>query len=332
MKKILFETTALLYFVIAAAAISILCATALRVDREEREIRAVEFIYGAGADGIEIPVDKTFSESAYGAAEQAYLLKDGNYLIQSTGYNGFKNGTVTLWTALACTGNAADGTLIFHGIKNVTMDSSRKQSYIFRVKNAFYSEFTLHDEEVLQGKRFSASRDGNIYNLAAGASHSSAAINNAVNAALVWFERQILQKEQGEKYAFETFIDLEKTSALVSENNIEYRIVTKPNSPARAFTLSIRVKDCVITAYEIIENGSTSDKYTSLMPQKVKDGTLFIGKSRESVLSLLTEDGALSGADKTLETGATRSTLSCVRAAAFALSNYELILHEGEIK
>lgn len=331
-KQILFETTALLFFVIAAASLAILCATALRVNGAERETRAVEFVYGKGADGRAVSVNEDLAESVYGTAEKAYLLGDGNYLVKSTGLGGFKSGTVSVWTAFACTGNASDDTLIFHGIKSVTIDSNSKQSYISRVKQSFFREFTLHDEEILQGKRFSSFRDGGVYNLTTGASYSSAAIDNAVNAAIVWFEKQILQTERGEKYAFEAFIDLEKSEAAVSENKVEYRLVTKPNSPARSFTLAICVQNGIISDYEIIENGSTGDKYIALMPQSVKDGTRFIGKDRESVLALLTENGELSGTDTTLETGATKSALSCLRAAAFALSNYEPILREGGMR
>lgn len=329
-KQKLFEYSALLCLVVLAASILLLCAIPLRVKSEERAARTVEFAYARGASAREIGLTPELIQNEFGSVERAYLLDDGNYLIKSTGSGGFKSGSVTVWTALACTGSEADGTLTFHGIKHVSYHSDEKQSYLTRVKTAFYDEFTGHDSEVLSGKRFTPfhGSDG-IYNLATGASYSSAAINNAVNAAIVWFEKQILKKEDIQKYAFESFIDLESSRVTLTDGALEFELITKPNSPARAFALKICVQGEKITCFEILENGSTSEKYESLMPQGVKDGSYFIGKEKAEILALLSEEGALSEAGTTLATGATKSTLSCVRAVAFALANAELILQNG---
>lgn len=331
-KQKLFEYSALVCLVVLAASILLLCAIPLRVKKEERAARAVEFAYARGARAQEITPIPELGKNEYGSIERAYLLDDGNYLVKSTGEGGFKSGSVTVWTALACTGSEADGSLTFHGIKRVSYHSDERQSYLTRVKSNFYTEFTLHDSEVLNGKRFTSflGSDG-IYNLATGASYSSAAIDNAVNAAITWFEKQVLKKEETRKYAFESFIDLESSRVTLADGTLEFELVTKPNSPARAFTLKIGVANGKITRYEILENGSTGEKYESLMPQGIKDGSNFIGKDKAEILALLTEEGALSGAGEGLMTGATKSTLSCIRAIAFALANEELILQNGGV-
>jgi len=295
----------------------------------EREAQTVSALYGKNVPFQEIKM--TENVSRFGTAEKAYALEGGDLLILATGKGGYKDGTVSVWTVLACTGSLKDGTLELHGVKSVTPQSDLKQSFLVHVKKKFYREFTLHDKEVLAGKYFAAEAGpGEISNLSTGATLSSAAACNAVNAALVWFENYT-GKNKPQKYAFGEFIDLAASAATVNGTAVSYRLSVKGNSPARAFVISVTVSDGAITQYTIETNGSTADKYAALMPQEVKDGSLFCNKTETQIRELLGENGALSPASGLLETGATRSTESAVRAAAFAVCNYALVLEEGGI-
>ena len=303
----------------------------LHVSEEERLARAITEVYGeAIALREEIALTPEQARNAYGEIQACYLLSDGNYLFQSTGVGGFKNGTVTLWTALECEGAHKDGTLRWSGVKKVVFESSVKQSYIDKTA-AMYKTFTMHNRQIVNGALFSTEATGSdILNLATGATMSSAATCNAVNATLVCFQEVFLGVQND--YLYQNYIDLAASSATVSGDTVSYALAVKGNSPARTFAINIRVTDGAITFYEIVQNGSTSEKYLNNMPDSIKDGSLFLGKNASEITALLNETGALAEASGLLSTGATRSVESCVRAAAFAVCNYEAITERGGLQ
>ncbi len=298
----------------------------LYVSAEERLARTLTKIYGKSIDATEQTVNEEHRTNAYGEVELVYLLEDGNFLIKSTGNGGFKNGKVTLWTVLDCS-PSADGDTQWNGVGKVVYESNIKQSYISKT-SGMYSEFTLHNGELLQGALFTTDKGGDdITNITAGASMSSAAINNAVNAAIVYFRNVYLGAEN--KYLYEDYIDVKNSTATVGEGKIDYALTVKGNSPAKQFLIDITVENGIITAYEIKTNGSSPASYADKMPAEVKDGTLFVGKDEAQIKALLTDKGALTTESGLLSSGATRSTESCVRAAAFAVCNYALVLGQG---
>ena len=124
------------------------------------------------------------------------------------------------------------------------------------------------------------------------------------------------------------YIDTDNTSYTTSGDSVTFNIVTTEYSRAGAFTIKVTVGEGgVITAYEIVENGSTPPSFADRMPENVKDGTLFVGKDESGMLEVFSENGMTpDGVDDTLSTGATQSNFLCTYGALFALSNYEAIL------
>lgn len=301
----------------------------LYVSAEERLARTIAKVYGEQVEATEQAISEDHRANAYGEIELVYLVKDGDILIKSTGTGGFKGGTVTLWTAFDCT-QSPDGKTKWEGIGKVVYESNIKQTYISKT-SGMYAAFTLHNDELLNGALFTTDKSGNdITNITTGASMSSAAINNAVNAAIVYLRSVYLGAEQN--YLYEDYIDLANSTVTVGEGKIDYGLTVKSNSPAKQFLIDITVEDGTITAYEIKTNGSTAQKYIDRMPEEIKNGTAFLGKNETQIKALLSDKGALTPDSGLLSTGATRSVESCVRAAAFAVCNYALIFSQGGLE
>lgn len=144
----------------------------LAVTPEEKFNRAINKIYGKAVKTETISDIKSFNEtSPNGSIEEAYKVKeDGNFLIKSTGYGGYDNGTVTCWVVVVVNGGAVKG------IDKVIIDSNKAQSYIDRVGDKALSQFSELYE------------DGIVYtpSLITGATVTGTknAICNAVNTAL----------------------------------------------------------------------------------------------------------------------------------------------------
>ena len=96
----------------------------LAVTPEEKFNRAINKIYGKAVKTETISDIKSFNEtSPNGSIEEAYKVKeDGNFLIKSTGYGGYDNGTVTCWVVVVVNGGAVKG------IDKVIIDSNKAQS------------------------------------------------------------------------------------------------------------------------------------------------------------------------------------------------------------
>ncbi|MDE5897375.1 MAG: hypothetical protein K2H43_06150 [Clostridia bacterium] len=188
--------TVLLCIVLVSGALLAIFNDLLYVSAEERFARTLSKIYGKEVATTELAPSKT--EYSSGTVDAAYLVDDGNYLVQTTGNNGYSNGTVTLWTVFSCDGSKQDGTLAWKGIEKVVYESNTKQSYVSKIKQKYYTGFTVHNEELLAGGKFTAEAiagGGDIYHVSTGASRSSAAICNAVNTALAYFRAEILGGE-----------------------------------------------------------------------------------------------------------------------------------------
>ncbi len=174
----------------------------LKVTEGERLQRAISAIYGGeevtiyGDDAanpvtadIDEPVDLTKNTKI--AMDNADILAaykiefaDGglNYLVQSQGKGGFSGGSVTCWIAI----NVENGKVA--GIDKVNIASNVNQSFISRITDAFLNGFT---EDYADGVKFSSDKGSPDAHLVSGASKSSTAINNAVNAAVAFVENYL---------------------------------------------------------------------------------------------------------------------------------------------
>lgn len=156
----------------------------LYISEEEKTKNAIKKIYGSEMEYTEISINENHKENEYGNIESIYKFKDGNYLIKSTGKDGYKNGTVTVWVVASF-----DSVGAFDGIKAVSLESYEKQTLMSSFGNDFYSFYKndKNKDKILQGEYFSISeKEDTMQNVISGATKSSNAINNAVNACLLY--------------------------------------------------------------------------------------------------------------------------------------------------
>ena len=259
-----------------------------------------------------------------GSVNSAYYIEDdGNYLVNATGTGGFSGGTVTCWVVVAMN----DGSV--EGVDRVVIESNVGQSYISKVNR----------DDVLQQFEgtFSNGEEVSAWS-GTGATMSLTAIAGAVNTALSFAREELAENTVTDPlagYSYTNYINSYLTTVTKNGSDVYYSITTTAFAPAQAFTINVTVGEGgAITAYEIATNGSTSDRFIERMPEEVKDGTLYVGKNAEGVLSLLNlnDDGSFGSLNGNLvETGATYSNFLCTYAALFAAANYEYALeHAGQ--
>ena len=100
-----------------------------------------------------------------------YKLADGNYLVKATGFDGYQQGTVSVWAVA----RFADGKYV--GIDEVSIAGNEKQTLMSKFNAAFLDKFEGKGEEKFDF-------------VVSGATFSSKAINNAVNVITAYFNAQ----------------------------------------------------------------------------------------------------------------------------------------------
>ena len=157
----------------------------LYVTEEERTMRAIEKVYGEEMRYEELSFEADKLSNDYGTLSKVYLLENGNYLVQSTGGNGYKGGTITVWVVLT----VKDGA--FKGIEKVVLESYEKQTLMSKLT---YDVYSAHNDEITGDVYFTTSGDG-IKVLISGATLSTNALNNAVDCALQFAREVLFAKE-----------------------------------------------------------------------------------------------------------------------------------------
>ena len=97
----------LLAIVLVCGILLTICNSLFKVTDQERFDRVISQIYGKPVSTEEVELDELETKFDNGTINSAYKVKDdGNYLVNTTGKGGFRDGagTVTLWTVIACTG------------------------------------------------------------------------------------------------------------------------------------------------------------------------------------------------------------------------------------
>lgn len=159
----------------------------LAVSPETRTARAITKIYGeekeyatvldVDADNPEI--NKPIIFDGVGSVNKIYSVS-GDLLFQTTGYKGYKNGTVTLWIKAVKTNEK-------YSIEKVLLETSEKQTLMSKLTGEFYGGFNLTDvtEAYDSGSLFSATeKTAENYNPVSGATYSATAAANAVNCVI----------------------------------------------------------------------------------------------------------------------------------------------------
>lgn len=127
---------------------------------------------------------------------------------------------------------------------------------------------------------------------------------------------------------YKDLIDMDATDWEVEGDSVKYTIVTKDNSPANPFTINVTVgADKKISAFSITVNGSTEGFEDNMKPE-ILSGALFVGKSLDDLKATFSFEKAFPTEDSTeIQTGATKSNMLCLSAAAFATANYDYCLN-----
>ncbi len=180
----------LLVIALVAGGLLAILNDVLYVTEEERTMRAIEKVYGKEMNYQEKEYSSDQLVNDYGTLSKVYLLENGNYLVQATGGEGYKGGTITVWVVLT----ARDGA--FGGIEKVVLESYEKQTLMSKLT---YDVYSAHNDEITGDVYFTTGGDG-IKVLISGATYSTNALNNAVDCALQ-FAREVLFATEPEEVA-----------------------------------------------------------------------------------------------------------------------------------
>ena len=175
-------TCLLLIAVISGALLAIL-NDVLAVSPEMRTARAITKIYGEEKEyATVLDVDNGSEPIIYdgvGSVNKVYSVSS-DLLLQTTGYQGYKNGTVTLWIQVEKDGET-------YSIAKVLLENSEKQTLMSKLTGEFYDGFNLTDvtDAYVSGNFFSATENSATnYNPVSGATFSATAACNAVNCVI----------------------------------------------------------------------------------------------------------------------------------------------------
>ena len=146
----------------------------LYVSVEEEVNRAIKKIYGMEIGWEEVELNSEYSKNAeMGEINTVYFLEDGNYLMQSVGTNGYKNGTVTLWVVLSFEMGQ------IQSIEKISYASNTSQSLMSTFDADFYGRYIQN----FDGDYFDAT---DTQYVVGGATRTSRAITNSINMALYY--------------------------------------------------------------------------------------------------------------------------------------------------
>lgn len=156
----------------------------LSVSDEERTARAIQSIYGeaVGYEDLTASLDATYASNEYGSIDNLYKLENGALMFKSTGKDGYKGGTVSLWVVAQVDGNGD-----FVSFEKVVYAENSKQTLMSQFKQSTFDIYTVHNDKIAEGGYWWVTADdAHVSNLVSGATKSSQAVNNAINSALYY--------------------------------------------------------------------------------------------------------------------------------------------------
>jgi len=190
MKKNIFKSdifrcvAVLLFIMVIAGGLLAILNDVLFVSAEERLNRAVKKDYGKSVTAVEETIDYKPTDKEKGMIDKVYAFTNEGKdykLFKSTGYEGYKGGTITLWILVPYAEGKPEK------IQKVVLGDSDKQTLMSKLTGKFYGAYAeLNIDEIKDGKLVSV-KDGNDFkNVVSGATKSSNAANNAVNVVLLY--------------------------------------------------------------------------------------------------------------------------------------------------
>ncbi len=320
-KSNVFKCIAALLCVLLVSGVFLTLMNALmHVSDAERLDRAINKIYGRPVNKTAVAVADYNSNATIN--EAYHITDDGNYLIKATGKGGFDNGTITCWVVVEVDGGKISG------IGKVVVDSNKGQTQMAELKDSFFNKFSTGYYENI----YYTTDDGFVVT---NSTKSSNAVCNAVNGALDFVLAQPGitggAVDLYTEFLYKDNIETKLSSHVVLENgSVKFTIVSKGYGNPKNFTSEVTVNASgVITAFDIIVNGSTGSNYAAVVEANVQQ---FVDKDLAGILAILdagTEYPAYpgNGFGGFLETGATESTYTAYTAALFAAANYQNALN-----
>lgn len=173
-------TVLLLISLIAGGLLAVL-NDVLYVSDEERTGRAIKKIYEEEKQ-YEVILDSDKDEAEIyetGRIDKHFIVDGTDTLIRATGFNGYKNGTITLWVKII----EKDGEIV---IDKVILESYDKQTLMSKLDENYYKNFTLKD--VTDNYFTLDATDSEYGNPVSGATKSATAGSNAVNCAIKYYK------------------------------------------------------------------------------------------------------------------------------------------------
>ena len=168
MKQYIKPLAVMLSIILLCGGLLAILSDLLFVPAEERIGRAIDKIYLGENVQLEQTIDISSVDmtelASVGVVKACYKLSNGDYLVLSTGKNGYSNGTVTTYVAV-------DKDL---KVKNVVEDSYTGQTLMAKL-SGFYQNF--------MGKSADDSL-GDVTEIVTGATKSATAASNSVYVAL----------------------------------------------------------------------------------------------------------------------------------------------------
>lgn len=194
----------LMIIVIICGGIIAICNSLFYVSADEATMRAVTKIFGSEPESMtELNIsDAQKTASGKSIIDQAYYVTDKGetfLLVKSTGSGGYKGGTITLWVVITIAEVMLSDDKVLEsanatGITGVKYESNTSQTLMSSFKNSYYAQFTKHNTDIVSARGYFTTQsvsgqtteisDGATLSPQTGASFSSIAIVNAVNAAL----------------------------------------------------------------------------------------------------------------------------------------------------
>ncbi len=310
----------LLSIVLICGVLLTICNSLFFVSAEEKLARAFTKLYGEEVAYETQTTDDTINITDC-TVNEVYKITtyEGDYLVNATGAGGYSNGTVTCWIIVTTKDGAVEG------IKNVSIASNVGQSFITKVTGSAIDAVIAKQDEA-------GFTSYNTDNIKTGASFSLGAVANAMNGAVEYVNAKYCGNvSKFADFAYAQYID-EATTVTVADGVATYKIVTKANSPAKSFEITIKVDGTkTITDYTITKNGSTTPEWEAKMSAEAKN---LVGKSLSDIETIVNpfvkEDGSYD-ASAELKTGASRSNFLCYMAGAFATANYDKAIALGGV-
>ena len=163
----------------------------LYVDPAERTARAIKKIYGTEKeytilldveDATRTDVSLKFTDETgkdIGEISKIYKI-DNDMLFKSTGSNGYKGGTITLWIKVVTDQNQNKF------IDKIVLESFEKQTLMSKLDGSFYSKFYVDVTKAYkEGTLFNSTNDNSsLVNPITGATKSAYAACCAVNCVI----------------------------------------------------------------------------------------------------------------------------------------------------